>query len=188
MAKISPMMLAPPLIFLGFVVLAFTGMFRENRDVLPSTFIGQPAPALPDEGLPGHPPLTFAELSGGDVTVVNFWASWCPPCRAEHPYLLELAASGVRVAGINFKDTADQAAQYLIDDGNPFLAVGYDPAGRKAIDWGVTAPPETFIINGDGTVLYKFVGPLVGSALEQQFKPELNKALGRVEDASAAGS
>ncbi|MEX0338414.1 MAG: DsbE family thiol:disulfide interchange protein [Arenibacterium sp.] len=177
MAKISPLMVAPPLIFAGFVALAFTGMFRADKDVLPSQFIGQPAPQLPEEPLPGYPLLTPALLAEGDVTVVNFWASWCPPCRAEHPYLLELAASGVRVAGVNFKDEADQAIRYLEDDGNPFFAIGYDPAGRKAIDWGVTAPPETFIIDGEGKVLYKFIGPLVGSALEQQFMPELRKAL-----------
>jgi cytochrome c biogenesis protein CcmG/thiol:disulfide interchange protein DsbE len=171
-------MLAPPLIFAGFVLLAFTGMFRADKDVLPSQFIDRPAPQLPGAALMGHPALTRELLESGEVTVVNFWASWCPPCRAEHPYLLELAASGVRVAGVNFKDTEAQAVAYLEDDGNPFIAVGFDPEGRSAIDWGVTAPPETFIIGGDGTVLYKFVGPLVGSALEQQFRPQLERALG----------
>ncbi|MEX0282315.1 MAG: DsbE family thiol:disulfide interchange protein [Arenibacterium sp.] len=177
MARISPLMVAPPLIFMGFVALAFSGMFRADKDVLPSQFIGQPAPPLPGETLPGYPLLTPEQLADGEVTVVNFWASWCPPCRAEHPYLLELAESGVRVAGVNFKDEAAKAVGYLEDDGNPFFAVGYDPAGRSAIDWGVTAPPETFIIGGDGKVLYKFIGPLVGSALEQQFMPELQNAL-----------
>lgn len=177
MAKLSPLMLAPPLIFAGFVALAFSGMFRADKDVLPSQFIGQPTPTLPEAGLPGHLPLTEELLKTGEITVVNFWASWCPPCRAEHPYLLELAESGVRVAGVNFKDQAPQAVSYLENDGNPFLAVGYDPQGRTAVDWGVTAPPETFIIDGDGFVLYKFIGPLVGSALEQQFLPELEKAL-----------
>ena len=170
-------MLAPPVIFVGFVALAAVGMFREDRDVLPSMFIGQPAPELPAEALADYPPLTREDLTSGDVSVVNFWASWCPPCRAEHPYLLELAGSGTRVFGVNFKDTEAQAAGYLADDGNPFLGVSFDPQGRTAIDWGVTAPPETFIIDGDGTVLYRFVGPLVGSAREQQFIPELQKAL-----------
>ena len=86
---------------------------------------------------------------------------------------------GVRLVGVNFKDQQADALKYLGDEGNPFLGVGFDPNGRSAIDWGVTAPPETFIVGGDGTVLYKYIGPLVGSQLEQQFAPELEKALGR---------
>ena len=83
----------------------------------------------------------------------------------------------MRLYGVNFKDQQGQALRYLEDEGNPFLGLGFDPAGRSAIDWGVTAPPETFIIGGDGTVLFKFVGPLVGSDMEQRFEPELAKAL-----------
>lgn len=177
MPKISPLMLAPPLIFVGFVALAAVGMFRDDKDTLPSVFIGKDAPSLPDLTLSDYPGITREDLASGEVSVVNFWASWCPPCRAEHPYLLELAAEGVRVFGVNFKDQEDQATTYLRDDGNPFLGVAFDPAGRNAIDWGVTAPPETFIIGGDGKVLYKLVGPLVGSVVEQKFEPALREAL-----------
>ena len=113
----------------------------------------------------------------GKVTVVNFWASWCPPCRAEHPVLKKMAAEGVRVAGINMMDDADKALGYLAEDGNPFFAIAADPKGRNRVDWGVTAPPETFIIGGDGTVLFRFVGPLVGTDYEARFVPELETAL-----------
>ncbi len=177
MAKVPPMLILPPVIFAGLAGLFLSGMFRENPGQLPSTFVGQPAPPLPTESVTGLPLLTAEDLASGDVTIVNFWASWCPPCRAEHPYLLELDAQGYRVAGVNFRDLQDQAVEYLNDDGNPFFATGFDPRGRSAIDWGVTAPPETFIIGPDGTVLHRQVGPLVGSVVEQQFLPALNAAI-----------
>lgn len=176
MAKVSPMLILPPAIFAALAGLFLSGMFRDNPGQLPSTFVGQPAPALPEVPINGLPLLTAEDLASGEVTIVNFWASWCPPCRAEHPYLLELEAQGYRVAGLNFRDLQDQAVEYLAEDGNPFFATGFDPRGRTAIDWGVTAPPETFIIGRDGTVLHRQVGPLVGSVVEQQFLPALNAA------------
>jgi len=177
MAKISPMMIAPPVIFAVLAGLFLGGMFRENPDELPSTFIGKPAPPLTEEAVEGTALLTAEDLSAGEVTIVNFWASWCPPCRAEHPYLLQLADQGYRVAGINMRDVQDQAAGYLADDGDPFFATGFDPRGRTSIDWGVTAPPETFIVGRDGTVLYRHIGPLVGSIVEQRWEPALEEAL-----------
>ena len=177
MAKLRPMMLAPPLIFAGFVALAGVGMFRDDPEGLPSTLVGQTAPGVPAESLEGFPAATAEMLASGEVTLVNFWASWCPPCRAEHPKLLEMQADGLAIVGINFKDQQAAAAQYLRDDDNPFIGVGFDPQGRTAIDWGVTAPPETFILDGDGTVLFRYAGPLVGSDYEQRFLPALTEAL-----------
>lgn len=178
MAKISPMMVVPPVIFAALAGLFFAGMMRDNANDLPSTLIGQAAPDVAPEPVRGTPLLTGVDLRSGEVTILNFWASWCPPCRAEHPTLLALNAQGYRVAGINFRDDADDAATYLADDGNPFFATGFDPNGRTAINWGVSAPPETFIVDGDGTVLFRFAGPLVGSDYEQRFLPALDKAHG----------
>jgi cytochrome c biogenesis protein CcmG/thiol:disulfide interchange protein DsbE len=175
---IRPLMLIPPIAFAAIAGLFLGGMFWGKGGELPSTFIGQPAPPVPAEGLPGLPRLTDADLRTGELTVVNFWASWCPPCRAEHPTLTALAAEGVRVAGINFRDSTDQAMAYLAEEGDPFFAAGFDPRGRTSIDWGVTAPPETFIVDGDGTVLFRFAGPLVGSDYEQRFLPALREAQG----------
>jgi cytochrome c biogenesis protein CcmG/thiol:disulfide interchange protein DsbE len=175
--KVSPLMILPPLVFAGLAVMFYVGMFREDPNALPSTRIGQPAPAVTEEALPGYAPLTAADLATGEVTILNFWASWCPPCRAEHPILMDLAEQGFHLVAVNFKDDADNATAYLAEEGNPFQAVAFDPQGRTAIDWGVTAPPETFILSGDGTVLYRFAGPLVGSDLEQRFLPELRKAI-----------
>ncbi len=179
MAKFPPLMIAPPVVFACLAGLFVVGMLRGDPDALPSVFIGQPAPPVPQKALEGRTLLRDADLRTGDVTIVNFWASWCPPCRAEHPTLKALAAEGLRVAGVNFKDDAAQAQGYLNDDGDPFFALGFDPKGASAIDWGVTAPPETFIVDGDGTVLFRFAGPLIGSDYEQRFRPELDKALGK---------
>jgi len=181
MARLSPLAAAPPLIFAGLAALFFFGMQRDNPDDLPSTFIGQPAPAVPEGDLPGRDDFNDGDLRDGEVSVVNFWASWCPPCRAEHPTLHALSEEGIALYGVNFKDEAAQANRYLDDDGNPFRGIAFDPAGRTAIEWGVTGPPETFIIDGDGTVLFKFIGPLVGSDYQQRFRPELDKALSGAE-------
>jgi cytochrome c biogenesis protein CcmG/thiol:disulfide interchange protein DsbE len=171
------LLLLPPVAFLGLAGLFWAGMQRENPGDLPSVFVGRQAPGLPPDGIGVVPPLTDADLRGGEVTVVNFWGSWCPPCRAEHPVLLDMAARGVRVAGVNMMEGPGAAAAYLAEDGNPFFAVGSDPRGRHRVDWGVTAPPETFIVGGDGTVLFRFVGPLVGTDYERRFVPALEAAL-----------
>ncbi|MEO0401373.1 MAG: DsbE family thiol:disulfide interchange protein [Pseudomonadota bacterium] len=170
-------MLAPIGIFGAFVAMAAVGMFRDNPNELPSTRIGAAAPPLTPDTLADFPGVGADTLGQGEVVLVNFWASWCPPCRAEHPKLLEMAADGIPIVGVNFRDTEGPAAQYLDDDGNPFQNVAFDPQGRSAIDWGVTAPPETFIVDGDGTVLFRYIGPLVGSDYEQRFLPQLEKAL-----------
>ncbi len=179
MARLSPMMLAAPVLFAALAGLFLAGMMRGNVNELPSTFVGQQAPDVATTPVPGTALLMASDLRDGEVTILNFWASWCPPCRAEHPTLLDLQAQGYRVAGLNFRDEADKAAEYLAEDGNPFFATGFDPRGRTAIDWGVTAPPETFIISGDGTVLFRFAGPLIRSDYEQRFLPALRTAEGQ---------
>lgn len=180
MAKIKPLMVLPPLIFAGLGALFLVGLnsrATEGESRLESVFEGKPAPEMTEVALAGFPGITRDMLAAGEVTVVNFWASWCPPCRAEHPRLLQMQQDGIHLLGVNFKDQADNATSYLADEGNPFDAVAYDPNGRSAIEWGVTGPPETFILDAQGVVLFKFVGPLVGSDYEQRFVPELEKAL-----------
>ena len=178
MARRVPVLaLLPPLLFALLAIGFYVGMQRSNPNELPSTFIGNPAPNVTEDALEGYAGLGQGGLTDGELTLVNFWASWCPPCRAEHPKLLELAGQGIRIVGINFNDKANDARKYLSDDGNPFAAIPFDHQGRTAFDWGVAAPPETFIVAADGTVLFKFIGPLVGSDYEQRFLPELQAAL-----------
>lgn len=171
-------------LFLGAIalpkLLQLAGSPESNQE-LPSTFIGRPAPVLPETGLAGIPLLKPEDLRSGQVTVINFWASWCPPCRAEHPVLKQMAADGVRVAGLNMMDRDDDALKYLTEEGNPFFAIATDPKGRNRVEWGVTNPPETFIIGGDGTILFKFIGPLVGTDYERRFKPALAEALAQTQ-------
>ncbi|MEL6915834.1 MAG: DsbE family thiol:disulfide interchange protein [Pseudomonadota bacterium] len=170
------LILLPLLIFAGLAATFYVGMQRVDPDALPSALIGRVAPdTLPPEAVAGTEPL--ASLTQGEVTLVNFWASWCPPCRAEHPNLLAMEADGLRIVGVNFRDDPKAAAQYLRDDDNPFAATSIDPSGRASLDWGVSAPPETFIVAPDGTVLHRYIGPLVGSQYEEQFLPALREAL-----------
>jgi cytochrome c biogenesis protein CcmG/thiol:disulfide interchange protein DsbE len=176
MARVSPMLLIPLAISAGLVAMFLVGMQRGNPEDLPSALIGKPAPEVTAEGLPGHAGVTPASLASGHVVVVNFWASWCPPCRAEHPNLMQLAAEGVDLVGVNFGDQAPDATKYLSDNGNPFSHLAFDPRRRTAVDWGVAAPPETFILDGTGKVVFKFIGPMVGDDFRQRFLPALRKA------------
>jgi cytochrome c biogenesis protein CcmG/thiol:disulfide interchange protein DsbE len=160
--------LLPALIFVGLVVLFGVQLISgRNPAEVPSVLINKPAPAFsltPLEGLmaDGKPVPGFSnEDLKGRVTVVNVWASWCAPCRQEHPLLVELAKDpSVRVVGINQKDNPDNARRFLGTLGNPYAAVGVDPNGRASIDWGVYGVPETFIIGPDGTIRHKHIGPL----------------------------
>lgn len=172
---IKPLFLIPPLALAGFAALAFTGMMSGDGDVSART--GKPAAALPETALDGYPAIDPDLIGSGDVVLVNFWASWCPPCRAEHPKLEELAASGIKIVGVNYKDPTDGAQRMLSEMGNPFVAVPVDEKGRAAIEWGVSAVPETFIVNGEGDVVYRFAGPLIGTDFDVRFTPELDKAL-----------
>ena len=175
MARVSPLMMLPVAIFLGFAGMAGWALMRDDPDAVPSAFAGREAPPVGAQTLPGKTQLTDAMLRQPGVKLVNFWASWCPPCRAEHPTLTELAKQ-LPVHGIDLKDPEGSALRFLSEHGDPFHALAVDPRGRTAIDWGVTAPPETFIIDGQGKILYRFAGPLIGDDFAQRFLPELEKA------------
>ena len=114
---------------------------------------------------------------GGDVAVVNVWASWCVPCRDEHPLLVALSKrSDIKLFGINNKDEPENARRFLTTLGQPFAAIGADRDGRTSIDWGVYGVPETFIIDGAGMIRYKWIGPLTPEALAGTFSSEIEKA------------
>lgn len=176
MTKISPFIILPPLVFAAIAGLFLWGMGRDDPSSLPSAMVGREAPAVPQTTLPGKTQLTDEMLREPGVKLVNFWASWCPPCRAEHPTLMELSER-MPVYGVDLKDPEGAALNFLEEGGDPFHAIATDPKGRGAIDWGVTAPPETFIVNGEGEILYRFAGPMIREDYTNRFVPELEKAL-----------
>ena len=175
--RFQMLIILPPLIFLGLAFLFILGVKRENPNNLPSVFINKSAPIITETPLKGFNSVSLDQIKSPNIKLVNFWASWCPPCRAEHPKLLELSDQGVQIIGVNFNDKEDNARLYLQESGNPFTSVAFDPSGKTAIDWGVTAPPETFILNRDGVVIFRFAGPLIGSDYENRFAPVLKEAL-----------
>jgi cytochrome c biogenesis protein CcmG, thiol:disulfide interchange protein DsbE len=182
-ARIRLLHLLPALVFLSLAVLFLVRLYSGDPSRVPSALVGRPAPSfalepLPDlaEGGSPIPGLATEDLKGGKITVVNVWASWCAPCRQEHPALMELAKDpSIRVVGINYKDTPENARRFLGAFGNPFSAVGVDPNGRTAIDWGVYGVPETFVVGRDGTIRYKHIGPIAPGQL-WRFRQELRKA------------
>ncbi|MDO6726779.1 DsbE family thiol:disulfide interchange protein [Cognatishimia sp. 1_MG-2023] len=175
MAKISPLMLAPPAIFLGLATLFLVGMQRDNPDELPSAMVGRQAPAIMVEELVNTEIFTDADLRDGNVKLVNFWASWCGPCRAEHPTLMQMQAEGIEVFGVNYKDVPANGAAFLEELGNPFAKGGADPNGKMALNWGVYGVPETYLIDGDGTVLARVAGPLTQRELTTRLRPVLDQ-------------
>ena len=143
------------------------------------------APEAAAPAAPAAPALAAADLAHG-VFVVNVFASWCAPCRLEHPRLLELAADRrIRLVGINYKDTDDQARRFLGALGNPYAAVGADRGGRVGIDWGVYGVPETYVV-ADGRIAFKHVGPLSADSIATVLRPEIDKALAAAGPAQAA--
>ena len=158
-------------------VMAWGLLIREDRDRLPSTFIEKAAPdfALPTLADPSTT-LTAADLKGDGPVVLNFWASWCAPCRIEHPELVTLAGEGVRVIGINFRNEPEKAQAFLDSLGNPFEVVGVDENGRAGIEYGVIALPETFVLDGNGTIVYMHVGPINPGELDGKIRPAIEAA------------
>lgn len=166
-----------------FMALAaiFLAQLLSGRDnsVVPSALIGAEAPQtslppLDGTGLPGLDSTRFE----GKVTLVNVWASWCAPCRQEHPLLMQMAQDPrIVVAGLNYKDRPENARRFLGELGNPYAQIGVDGNGRAAIDWGVYGVPETFLVGKDGRIAWKHVGPFTPDSMVTGLMPEIEKAL-----------
>lgn len=177
MGRISPLMVLPPLAFAGLAMIFILGLERTNPDELPSALIGKEAAKVALVQLGESAPFTDADLRDGQVKIVNFWASWCAPCRAEHPNLERLADEGVTIFGVNYKDAPGDALGFLAKLGNPFLRLGADASGRMGIDWGLYGVPESFVIDGQGKVILRFPGPLTQQVIDDQIRPALAQAV-----------
>lgn len=177
------MALLPVVVFAGLAVLFAIGLTRDDPSRVPSVLIGKPAPQFelpPLEGLTRQgvpvPGFATADLAQGHVTLVNIWASWCAPCREEHPHLMTLSQiEGVHLVGINYKDTPENARRFLGALGLPYSAVGVDRSGRTFVDWGAYGVPETFLVDGQGIIRYKYIGPITPRALDETLRPKIRE-------------
>ncbi|MCZ8396050.1 DsbE family thiol:disulfide interchange protein [Achromobacter ruhlandii] len=169
--------LVPLLLFLGLVAMLAVGLGLDPRE-LPSPLVRRPAP-----------PFTLARLDApggqfglddmrGRVWLLNVWASWCVACRVEHPVLLRAAREGrIAIVGLDYKDEDSAARAWLARLGNPYIATVLDPRGRLGIDYGVYGVPETFLIDAQGVIRYKHVGPVTQDVLDNILIPRAREAL-----------
>ncbi len=163
-----------PLVVLGVLVAvsAFLLLRGGERETFSSGLIGRPAPAYVLDALGGGEPVT-AQSREGRAYVVNLFASWCTPCRAEHPALMDMQRRGVEIVGVAYKDKPENTARFLNELGNPFRTVALDPDGRFGLELGLTGVPETFVIGPDGTVRAVHRGPLSDRDVRDVIEPAL---------------
>lgn len=168
--------LIPAILFAGLVGV-FAVQLGEDPSVIPSPLIGKPAPtfALPSVENPEEM-VNTADLKGR-MYVLNAWGTWCPPCYQEHPTLVEIAkTSAVPLIGLNWKDELPKAQQWLQELGNPYEMTGFDADGKAGIDWGVYAAPETFLVDPQGVIIHKHIGPITMEVWQREFLPRIQEA------------
>lgn len=167
--------LLPVVVFIGVAGYLAIGLTHDPH-VLPSAMIDQPAPDFSLPGLGDHPGVAKSDLVGNGPTLVNFFASWCVPCRVEHPMLMRLAEEGkVRLEGIAYKDKTEDTTRFLNQLGDPFKRLGVDADGRVAINFGVYGVPETYVVDRQGKIRYRQVGPLTPEDYETKIAPLLRE-------------
>ena len=161
-----------PLAVVAALLIVFGWGLSRDQTTLPSPLVGQPVPVFSLPPVAGRDRgLSSSDLLG-EVSLVNVFASWCAPCREEHPLLMQLSEKNtVPIYGINYKDNPSAADQWLNDLGDPYSRTGADIDGRVAIEWGVYGVPETFVVGADGVILYKHIGPLSEEALRDDILP-----------------
>lgn len=175
--------LIPLVLFLALAILFYARLGAGDPSEVPSALIGKSVPNFTLDGVAGLtkdgapvPGLSASDLANG-VSVINVFASWCAPCRAEHPLLTTLAKDQrIRLYGLNYKDSDDQALRFLNGLGNPYAAIGADRNGRVGIDWGVYGVPETFVV-ANGRITAKLVGPLTPERISGELMPAVGKAI-----------
>lgn len=167
----------PLVVFALIAALLAAGVWLSRdpgRDALPSPLIGKPAPAFSLPLLHESGRLVASDELRGEPYLLNVWGSWCPGCREEHPVIDEFAKTRrVRVIGYNWKDEHADALRWLEQFGNPYWMVLVDYDGHAAIDWGIYGAPETFLVDGDGTVVWKHVGPMTRDTMLAELLPRV---------------
>ncbi|GHA02344.1 cytochrome C-type biogenesis protein [Arenicella chitinivorans] len=164
--------LIPLIIFIAITILLGIGLTMNPR-AIPSTLIAKPAPNFTLPLLHDQATTFNPDQLKGQRWVLNVWASWCVSCRYEHPLLNTMANNGATIIGLNYKDKADAAKQWLNERGNPYTHSPFDESGRVGIEWGVIAVPETFVIDENGVIVYKYTGPLTADVIQQELMPVL---------------
>ena len=168
----------PSVVFLLLVVVLGIGLTKDPRR-LPSPYIGKPAPAFELPSLTDSGQLVGSASYAGQVSLLNVWATWCPGCRQEHGFLLELAEEGtVPIYGLNWRDKRPDALRWLEALGDPYVDSAFDEDGRVGIDWGVYGAPETFLIDQDGVVVHKHIAPLTREIWDRDFVPLIDELKG----------
>jgi cytochrome c biogenesis protein CcmG/thiol:disulfide interchange protein DsbE len=171
-------LLVLPLLALVALITVFAFSIDRDPSYVQSVLIDKAAPQFVLEPVPGIdvPGFNAAALIG-EVSVVNVFASWCIPCRDEHPLLVALKEeTGVRLLGINQKDSPENARSFLAELGNPYDAIGADSNGRVSIDWGVYGVPETFVVDARGIIRFKHIGPISLQSLRDEVLPAIERA------------
>ena len=176
--KLNLALLAPLAVFSALGGAFFVYLTRENPEELPSTFVGRPAPELTMEPLADFPQATSADLQASGLKLVNFWASWCPPCRAEHPNLVALKEEGWTIIGVNKSDNEPNALGFIRELGDPYSKHASDPNGRGSLDWGVYGLPETFLVDGEGNIILRHPGPITQRVWSDRFGPVIRQFSG----------
>ncbi len=163
-----------PLIVFGLIAAAFFVGLGLKPGEIPSARVGKPAPEFAMEALyEGEPGFAREDLQGNGMILVNVFASWCAPCRDEHPILMALKSRGITIYGMNNRDDPDDAKAFIEGLGNAYNLIGVDRDGRIAIDWGVTGYPETYVVSGDGEIIYQHIGALTREAVLEVILPLL---------------
>ncbi|MDE0308217.1 MAG: DsbE family thiol:disulfide interchange protein [Acidiferrobacterales bacterium] len=162
--------LVPLAIFLVVTGFFVRGLFLDST-VVPSELIGDSAPSFELPKLYSDSETFGPDQMIGRPWILNVWASWCVACRDEHAVLIDLAARGIPIVGLNYKDEAKDARKWLRDWGNPYSVTAVDYEGAASIDWGVYGVPETFVIDGAGIILYKHIGPISVETVQQEILP-----------------
>jgi cytochrome c biogenesis protein CcmG/thiol:disulfide interchange protein DsbE len=173
--KRAVLFLVPLVAFLVLAAFLLRGLWLNPREV-PSPLIGKPAPAFEKARLDAPTELFSSREMAGQVWILNVWASWCTPCRVEHPLFNELASKKiVPIVGMNYKDNPDAARRWLAELGNPYQVTFIDHDGRLGIDFGVYGVPETFVIDRQGVIRYKHIGPVTPEAMQKRIVPLLQE-------------